>query len=198
MYPVMLNVQGKKCVVVGGGHVALRKAVKLFESGANVTVISPKFCSDFNFASKIQSKYDVKYIKNSFLVIAATDNYDLNKKIADDAKTENILVSLVDKSIESDFVSPSSVTSGDITVAVSTNGKYPMLAKKLCKMISCDISFYNELINILEQYRKIIISKCGDTKIELLEQLISEDMIQYAKKDISLFKQKADKLLQIF
>ena len=73
-----------------------------------------------------------------------------------------------------------------------------MLAKKLCKMISCDISFYNELINILEQYRKIIISKYGDTKTELLEQLISEDMIQYAKKDISLFKQKADKLLQIF
>lgn len=198
MYPVMLNVQGKKCVVVGGGYVAWRKAVKLFESGANVTVVSPKFCSDFNFASKIQSKYDVKYIKNSFLVIAATDNYDLNKKIADDAKTENILVSLVDKSIESDFVSPSSVTSGDITVAVSTNGKYPMLAKKLCKMISCDISFYNELINILEQYRKIIISKYGDTKTELLERLISEDMIQYAKKDISLFKQKADKLLQIF
>ena len=65
-------------------------------------------------------------------------------------------------------------------------------------MISCDISFYNELINILEQYRKIIISKYGDTKTELLEQLISEDMIQYAKKDISLFKQKADKLLQIF
>lgn len=195
MYPVMFNVDGKKCVVAGGGRTALRKAKKLSNCGAKVTVISPDFCDGFDFVQKIQSKYNPEYIKNSFLVIAATNDSEVNRQIAKDAQRAGILVSLADNPELSDFMSPCSYAAGDITLAVSTNGKYPMLAKKLCKKDIDDIVFYNELLPLLEKYRKQILLKHEDTKNELLEYLISDEMISLAKKDIELFKAKADKVI---
>lgn len=197
MYPVMLNVDGKKCVIAGGGRTALRKAKKLSDCGAKVTVVSPDFCDSFDFAEKIQSEYKPEYIKNSFLVIAATNNSKVNKQIAEDAQKAGILVSLADSPKLSDFVSPCSQVTGDITLTASTNGKYPILAKKLCKKYIDDMIFYNELLPLLEEYRKQILLKHGDTKNELLEYLISDEMISLAKKDIKLFKAKADKVICI-
>ena len=195
MYPVMLNVDGKKCVIAGGGQTALRKAKKLSDCGAKVTVISPDFCDGFDFAEKIQSEYKPEYIKNSFLVIAATNNSETNKQIADDAQKEGNLVSLADKSDQTDFMSTCSQTTGNITLSVSTNGKYPILAKKLCKKNMYDMVFYNELLPLLEEYRRQILLKHRDTKNELLEYLISDEMISLAKKDVKLFKAKADKVI---
>lgn len=195
MYPVMLNVQNRKCTVVGGGRTALRKSKKLAQYGAKVTVISPSFCDSFDFAEKIQSEYEPKHIENSFLVIAATDSREVNQRVAEDARKAGVLVSLVDDADGSDFVSPCSYTNGDITLAVSTNGKYPLLSKKLCEIKSADIDFYNDLLSLIDKYRQQILSKHGDTKTELLEYLISDEMIELATRDINTFKAKADELI---
>lgn len=195
MYPVMLNVSGKLCTIIGGGRIALRKARKLIQSGANVNVISLEFCDGFDGVEKTKKSYETSDLDNSFLVIAATDNSELNKKIANDANSKNILVSLVDDINLSDFVSPASTRSGDVTISVSTNGKFPALAKKLCKIKSDDLSLYSKIIPILEKYRQQIISENRDTKSEIISKMISDEMLEFAKEDITLFEQKLKEIL---
>ena len=144
-YPVTLNIQGKKCLVVGGGEVALRKARMLLEHGANVVSISPAFCREINALAKdgairtIQREYDVSDLDDAFLVIAATDNAGVNSKVAVEARKKGILINVVDKSDISDFIVPSFFIHGDIIVAVSTSGKSPALARKIRSEIETEL-----------------------------------------------------------
>lgn len=186
----MLNIEGKKCTVIGGGKVALRKAKRLIEYGGAVTAIAIGFIDGFENISTIQKRYTPSDIENSFLVIAATNDKELNRQIAQDAKKLNILVSLADDSSASDFVFPASGGCGDITLSVSTDGKFPLLAKKLCADRSENLELYNSILPILEKYRQQIIAENRDTKKELLEYMISDEMLEDAKKDITLFEQK--------
>ena len=190
MYPVMLNIEGKECTVIGGGKVALRKAKKLKNCGGAVTVIAPEFVEGFDDIKTIRKCYTADDIKNSFLVIAATNDRELNLQISKDAKSLNILVSLTDDSSASDFVSPATAAVGDITLSVSTNSKFPLLAKKLCAVKSADLALYNLILPILEKYRQQIISENGDTKKVLLEYMISDEMLETACRDITLFERK--------
>lgn len=135
-YPVLLNLKGKKCVVAGGGKVAERKALSLLRSGAEVTVISPE-CTER--LKKENLKGRIKYIsrrykkgdlKNAFLVIAATDSGETNKRISEDAP---YLVNIVDMPLLCNFIAPSVVRRGPLTIAVSTSGISPSLARTIRK-----------------------------------------------------------------
>lgn len=144
-YPVILNIQDRKCLVVGGGLVALRKAQMLLEHGAKVLSVSPAFCQEMNTLAKdnviriIQREYDVADLDEAFLVIAATDNARVNNKVAVEAKKKGILVNVVDRPDISDFIVPSFFTRGDIIVAVSTSGKSPALARKIRSEIETEL-----------------------------------------------------------
>ena len=190
MYPIMLNIESRQCTVIGGGKVALRKAKKLKACGGAVTAIAPEFVEGFDGIKTIRKHYSVDDIENSFLVIAATNDRELNLQIAKDAKSLNILVSLADDSGASDFVSPAATAVGDITLSISTNSKFPLLAKKLCTVKSADLVLYNSILPILEKYRHQIISENGDTKRDLLEYMISDEMLETSRRDITLFEQK--------
>lgn len=195
MYPVMLNIEGRKCTIIGGGKVALRKAKKLKEYGGDVTAVASEFCAGFDNINTIQKFYEPSDITNSFLVIAATNDKNLNIKIAQDAKHQNILVSLTDNSELSDFISSCTHTSGDISVSISTSGKFPLLSRKLCEIKSHDLKFYDSILPILEKYRQKIIAENRDTKKELLECLISDDMLEIAKANIEQFENKIKEIL---
>ncbi|MCJ7515518.1 MAG: bifunctional precorrin-2 dehydrogenase/sirohydrochlorin ferrochelatase [Dehalococcoidia bacterium] len=136
-YPILLNIQGKRCLVVGGGEIALRKVQTLLEHGAIVEVVSPALCPELNQLVKegavrpIQRDYKTEDLNNVLLVIAATDDTKVNAKIAADARKKGILVNVVDKPDISDFIVPSYFRRGDIVVAVSTSGKSPALARKI-------------------------------------------------------------------
>lgn len=136
-YPIFLNIQSKKCVVVGGGEIALRKVKTLLEHGASVEVVSPVFCPELVKISekgKVKSQtrnYKSQDLKGALLAIAATDDADTNQRIFIDAKKLGVLVNVVDVPQYSDFIVPSSMTRGDITIAVSTSGKSPALARKI-------------------------------------------------------------------
>jgi precorrin-2 dehydrogenase / sirohydrochlorin ferrochelatase len=138
-YPVLLHLQGRVCVVVGGGPVAERKVVNLLEAGAQVTVISPtltpalmKLKSNDAIAvfSEAYGKETLSALR-PFLVFAATDARDINRRIADDARALSILVDVVDSADESDFNSMAAIRRGLLTVALSTGGVSPALAKHL-------------------------------------------------------------------
>lgn len=195
MYPVMMNLKDKKCIVIGGGKTAIRKAKKLRECGAEVTAVSPAFCKGFerlNILCK-SKEYDKSDLNEMFLAIAATDSREVNLKIREDAKALGILVSLADAPELSDFISPASRSDGGITIAVSTNGAFPLLSKKLCEIKSEDISLYSAILPLLEKHRKKITAENGDTK--MLNALVSEEMLKLAKKDIALFEKRIEEIL---
>jgi precorrin-2 dehydrogenase/sirohydrochlorin ferrochelatase len=136
-YPVFLNVSGKKCVVIGGGQVALRKVKGLLECGAGVIVISPELSPGLNDLAGVRKievlrePYRAGALKGAFLVVAATGDKATNRVVAAEARRFSIPVNVVDDAENSDFIAPSCLRRGDITIAVSTAGASPALARKI-------------------------------------------------------------------
>ncbi len=136
-YPVSLNIKGRKCAVIGGGQIALRKVRALLEHGADVEIISPDLCPELvSFAERNEiraliKEYRVGDLKDAFIAIAATDNSETNQQVAEEALRESVLVNVVDDAENSDFIAPSYLRRGEVTIAVSTSGKSPALARKI-------------------------------------------------------------------
>jgi len=136
-YPILLNILGKKCLVLGGGNVALRKVQALLEQGANVEIVSPNFCPELNKLAEegtiqaIHRDYKPEDLKDTFIAIAATDDAKTNENMVAQARRLGILVNVVDDPNNSDFIVPSSFRRGDIIIAVSTSGRSPALARKI-------------------------------------------------------------------
>lgn len=136
-YPLFLNIGDRKCVVVGGGPVALRKVKALLERGAKVTVVSPDLCPELSQlveSGEIQvhyREYRTGDLTGALVAIAATNESDTNLKVAREARTAAILVNVVDDTDSSDFILPSYVRRGDVTIAISTGGRSPALARKI-------------------------------------------------------------------
>lgn len=168
-YPVNLKIENKKCVVVGGGKVAERKIKLLLEKGALVTVISPKITL---LIEKLWRETKISYLavtytssplKDAFLVIAASNDRTVNSRVAKDANRLGILVNVVDSPAESSFILPAILSRGDLTIAVSTAGKSPALARKIKEdlaLIYCEE--YGDLIEMIAQARERIKRKYPD------------------------------------
>lgn len=144
-YPVFLNLKGKKCVVVGGGRVAERKVLSLLESGADITVISPDLTKrlrkeNVNRLNRVKGsggnlrhisrEYKKGDLRNAFLVIAATDSMETNKKVSADAPN---LINVADAPLLCNFIAPSVARRGPLTIAISTSGVSPSIAKAIRK-----------------------------------------------------------------
>ncbi|MDO8578656.1 MAG: bifunctional precorrin-2 dehydrogenase/sirohydrochlorin ferrochelatase [Dehalococcoidales bacterium] len=159
-YPVFLDIDGKRCVVIGGGAVALRKVNTLLENGAKVEVISPELCPELAANRKIsisRRAYQPGDLTGAFLAIVATDNSETNHQIALESRSRGVLVNVVDDAEYSDFILPSLVQRGDITIAVSTAGKSPALARKLRTRLEKEFGEeYAVLLQIIEEIRSEI------------------------------------------
>ena len=158
-YPVILKLTGKKCVIIGGGEVAARKLNILCEAGAKVTIVAPEFCDLLQKAARkyqcqlINDCYNVRYLQQAFIVIAATNDKAVNRQITTDAP---LLCNNITEPELSNFTVPSSFTQGDITVALATGGMPAftrMLKKRLQEVITPDIAAFNDF---LRQQRHIV------------------------------------------
>lgn len=141
MYPINLILDDKPCVVIGGGHVALRKVKALLEAKAKVTVISPMLVNELkDMAQNHQITWREKYYEtgdlNGFeLVICAVGEDNASKQIYTDAHKARILINVVDKLPLCDFALPAKIRRGNLLITFSTNGKSPALSRYLrCKM----------------------------------------------------------------
>lgn len=159
-YPVFLNIYQKKCIVIGGGKVALRKVRALLEQGATVQVIAPTLCSKLSSLAKsktisvLQRNYEPGDLKGACIVIAATTETETNKKVAMEAKRRGILVNVVDDREQSDFIVPSCLRRGDLTIAIATAGKSPALARKIRTRLETDFGKeYASLVNLISEVR---------------------------------------------
>ncbi|MDA8214871.1 MAG: bifunctional precorrin-2 dehydrogenase/sirohydrochlorin ferrochelatase [Nitrospiraceae bacterium] len=167
-YPAFINLCGKQCVVVGGGKVAERKVLTLLDSGAAVKVISPALTDvlekqkDKGRIRHIRRNYRSGDLKGAFLVIAATSDERINRKVSDDAPC---LVNVVDKPEMANFIVPSVVDRGPMTIAVSTSGASPAIARAVRKELEL---LYNkdfgQFLDFLKKLRKRAIKEITDKK----------------------------------
>jgi siroheme synthase-like protein len=162
-YPILLNIQGKRFVVIGGGEVALRKVKMLLDCGANIIVISPKPHPDIIKLSKkkalclTQRNYDTRDLRKAAVVVACTDVKKVNRKVADDAKKARVLVNVADDAEPSDFILPSFFRRGNLLVAVSTSGVSPALARRIRTKLEKDFGEeYASLLSLIGEVRSIL------------------------------------------
>ncbi|MEJ6949820.1 precorrin-2 dehydrogenase/sirohydrochlorin ferrochelatase family protein [Natronospora cellulosivora (SeqCode)] len=169
-YPLFINIEEKPCLIVGAGKIALKKAKKLMEYGAEVEILSSDIDEDFYQIipdeKLIKKDYQKKYIKNKFMVIAATDDYQLNKKIAADAKEEGALFNAVDQIELCQFIVPAIVNRKDLQIAISTSGKSPALAGIIRRELESTFgSEYEDYLKELGVLREYIKDKVKDPKL---------------------------------
>ncbi len=167
-YPVFWNIEGKKCVVVGGGEVAARKVERLLSCGAKVSVVSPEIISELADLKRerrivhYEGRYEGSCLDGAALVIGATDDEKTNAAVSKDAKAAGIPVNIVDDPQKCDFILPSLVERGDLTIACGTGGASPALARHLREELE---SVYGEeyatLLSILGQLREKMEKNAG-------------------------------------
>jgi len=143
-YPAYLDLTGKRCVVIGAGVIAERKVLQLLASAADVTLVSPTATDDLQ---RLVGEEKVRWIRRTYvrgdlagamLAIAATDDEDVNQQVHAEAECEKTLLNVVDVTPLCGFIAPSVVERGPVTVAISTSGTSPALARKLRELINGD------------------------------------------------------------
>jgi precorrin-2 dehydrogenase/sirohydrochlorin ferrochelatase len=136
--PVMLDIHGKRCVVVGGGPVALRRVRALLEAGGQVTVIAPTIEAELTGLA-IQARlrpYRQGDLDGAWLVIIASNDTQVNETAADDAGRAHILINRADDPGAGDFVVPAHAHHGPVTLAAHTGGVSPAAAAAIRKTMS--------------------------------------------------------------
>jgi precorrin-2 dehydrogenase/sirohydrochlorin ferrochelatase len=165
-YPVFLNLTGRKCVIIGGGQVAEGKISKLLDSGAKIIVISPDATQGIRgFAERGQIEFELrKYqdgdLQGAFLVVAATNDTVVNQEIFEEAEKQGILLNAVDDMPRCSFIAPSIVEKGPVTVAISTGGASPALARKLREKMDVSSALdWADATSVLSKARQVVKEK---------------------------------------
>jgi precorrin-2 dehydrogenase/sirohydrochlorin ferrochelatase len=159
-YPAFLDVKNRPCVIIGGGQVAEGKIALLLECGARIKMISPevtaavKRMADAGTLLWEKREYREGDLEGAFLAIAATDDNSVNREIAREAGKRNVLLNVVDVTPLCTFIAPSVVKKGDVTVAISTGGLSPALARKLREELQVSpVLDYADLASMISEVR---------------------------------------------
>lgn len=188
-YPTMLSLTNKKCVLIGGGAVAFRKLKTLTDCGANVTLIAPKFSDEIlKFKDNVTLKhreYEQKDLEGAFLVVAATDNFEINRQISQAAPC---LVNNITEPEFSNFIVPSSFSKGSISVSLATGG-VPAFTRKLKKYFEKSLpDSFVEFNDFLKEQR-IIIKNIPSTSAErtaFWRDALNDDVFQLLEQGKTL------------
>jgi precorrin-2 dehydrogenase/sirohydrochlorin ferrochelatase len=144
-YPMMVDLAGRRCLVVGGGRVAERKIARLLACGAEVVVVSPATTPKIaelaaGDAIRLRRRtVRTADLSGAFLVFAATDDPEVNRTVADEVRRAGGLVNVADPPDAGTFLVPSVVRRGDLTIAISTGGGSPALAKRLRQRLEATV-----------------------------------------------------------
>lgn len=136
-FPIFLRLDGRSCLVVGGGEIASRKARSLLGAGADVCAVAPEFCADLERLGEEGrlrlrcSRYDSTDLDGAHIVIAATDDREVNARVSSEAQARRIPVNVVDDPDLCSFIVPAILDRSPVVVAVSTGGASPALARLL-------------------------------------------------------------------
>lgn len=173
-YPVMMNLQDKQVVVVGGGKVAFRKTIGLLDSGANVVVISPDLVDELH---EFHRDARIKWIPEPFsppqldafepitLVFGATDIREVNVALFNEAMRRKIPCNIADVPDLCTFIVPAVITQGDLIIAVSTGGSSPALARRIREDLEKKFGpEYATMTRLMGELRKHIVRNGSDSE----------------------------------
>jgi precorrin-2 dehydrogenase/sirohydrochlorin ferrochelatase len=190
-YPAFLDLNGKKVLIVGGGAVAQRKVETLLEYGASVFVaaktLSPglKGYEEEGRIRFLGEEFREEQMEGAILVIAATDDRDLNRQVSLSARKKGILVNAVDQPSDCSFIVPSILRRGELVIAVSTSGKSPALAKRLREELEKRFGTeYEPYLDMLGEIRKEILSRplSAGQREEIFRDLIRSDLLDAIRR----------------
>ncbi len=187
-YPVFLNLTDRRCVIIGGGQIAEGKITKLLDSGAKISVISPDATQaiqamaergDIEFASR---KYQAGDLNGAFLAIAATNDRAVNQEIFEEAEKLGILLNVVDDPPRCSFIAPSIVQRGPVTVAISTGGTSPALARKLRETLDGSSALgWADATSVVSKARQIIKDKQVAVDPQRWQCCMTSEILRLAK-----------------
>ena len=169
--PIFFNIQNRPCVVIGGGDVATRKVTMLLKASAAITLYSPEICHE------LQAMVDdgkIVYVNAHFLpsqllgacmVIAATDDEDVNIAVSEAAKAQNIPVNVVDAPHLCTFTMGSIIDRSPIVIAISSEGNAPVLARYIRAKIETMLpATYGRIADIAGEFREAVKTKFTNTQ----------------------------------
>ncbi len=201
-YPICLRVEGRPCLVIGGGEVAARKVLSLLKAGARVTIISPTLTPSLTAAATAQRfvhhtrQYRTGDLDGFQLAFAATNDEGLHAIIARDADAAGVLLNVVDRPQLCSFIVPAVVARGDLTVAISTGGASPALAKRLREEFATLLGpEYEQALVILRAVRQRLQGepRAPEERRDILTALVRSDLLDLLRAGNAA---QVDQLLQ--
>jgi precorrin-2 dehydrogenase / sirohydrochlorin ferrochelatase len=193
-YPLFLDISGKLCVVLGGGKVAERKVSTLLKFNARVKLISPMITKNLSKRAEsgkiefLQREYREGDLDGASLVFAATERKDVNLGIKREAEVKSIPINIVNDTTSCQFLVPSIVQKGPVTIAISTSGSLPLLSKKLRQEINSYLTEdYVKYANKIGKFRRTLKERIKDGKRrrEILEEVAKTDFHEILRMDLS-------------
>ncbi len=186
-YAVVLYPYGWRCVVVGGGRVAERRLEGLLQhtdSSVTVTVVSPTVTATIRQrafgeqVSWLERAFEDRDLAGARLVLAATDDRELNARVAERCHAQGILVNVVDAPELGSFQVPAVVEAGELRIAVSTGGAAPALAGELARDLEEQYREFDEYLRLLREFRTEVQQRITDPehRAELLHEAVSPEL----------------------
>jgi len=190
-YPILVDLQGKKALVVGGGKVAQRKVETLLEHGASVELVARDLTEELDRLGKrgrirfLGGEFSEAHLEGVFLVVAATDDAALNHRVSLGAQQRGLLVNAVDQPADCNFIVPSVLSRGNLQIAVSTSGKSPAFARKV--RLELERHFgeeYGLFLNLMGKLRKEILpfGLSQEENKRAFEELVHSDLLQEIRR----------------
>jgi precorrin-2 dehydrogenase / sirohydrochlorin ferrochelatase len=195
-YPIMLRLEGKKVVVVGGGKVAERKVTGLLGTGSRIIVISPEATDELRglagsgMIEWLEKSFSKEDIDGALLIFAATNDKDLNQSIKK-AASDQQLVNIADDPEGADFHVPSHIQRGRLSIAVSTGAASPTLAKKIREQLEHQFDErYDAYLEFLFSARQRILNEVKDPskKGKILAAIASEDFLNSQDRETDFLR----------
>ncbi len=189
-HPIFLDIDGRPCVVIGGGAVAERKLRSLLDGGAKVTVISPGVTpgiDELYRAGRItlhRRLYEDGDLKGHLLAYSATNRRGVNRTVEGEAKREGVLLNVVDDPGLCDFITPALVQRGALLLAVSTSGKSPAMARRVREKLEALFGEeYAPFLELVGAIRMKLLKKGGDsvTFNKVYEGLIDSPLLEWIR-----------------
>ena len=190
-YPININISKRRCLVVGGGSVAARKIASLLDCEALVRVVSPEVCATIATYAQdgriewIKRDYHGDDLDGVFLVFAATDQPEVQNRVAQDADQAGVLLNSADTPELCDFQVPAKVRRGNLLIAVSTGGASPALAAQLKQQLLHTYGpEYGILVELLSMVRQQVVGKNRESEEnrQLFHRLLGQNLAEMIEK----------------
>ena len=188
-YPVYLNLAGKHCVIIGGGVIAQGKIGGLLQAGCRITVISPDATPGIRRAAErgdieyLERTYQPGDLEGAFIGVAATNVWHVNQEIYEEAERLGVLLNVVDDPDLCSFIAPSIVKREPVTLAISTGGASPALARKLRETLAnAEALEWADLADVLARARRIVKERRIAIDPERWQCCITRQLLQLAQE----------------